>query len=71
MGYKNKLTMLSGPIIGATFIMSQPLFAETLTEAVAQTINSNPTILAETNRRLSVDQTIDQARAGYYPKVDL
>jgi outer membrane protein, adhesin transport system len=71
MGYKNKLTILSVSMLGATFIVSQPLFAETLTEAVAQTINSNPTILAETNRRLSVDQTIDQARAGYYPKVDL
>lgn len=52
-------------------MMSQPLQAQTLTEAVDKTIQSNPTILAETNRRLSVDQTINQARAGYYPKVDL
>lgn len=71
MVYKNKLTILSTSILGATLIIAQPLFAETLTEAVVQTINSNPTILAETSRRLSVDQTIDQARAGYYPKVDL
>jgi adhesin transport system outer membrane protein len=68
---KNKLTMLSASILGMILNVSQPLFAETLTEAVDQTIRSNPTILAETNRRLSVDQTIDQARAGYFPKVDL
>mgnify|MGYP003624675178 FL=1 len=71
MVYKNKLTMLSASILVTTLIVCQPLFAETLTEAVEQTIKSNPTILAETSRRLSVDQTIDQARAGYYPKVDL
>lgn len=63
--------MLSASILVTTLIVCQPLFAETLTEAVEQTIKSNPTILAETSRRLSVDQTIDQARAGYYPKVDL
>lgn len=68
---KNKLTILSASILGMMLNVSQPLFAETLTEAVDQTIRSNPTILAETNRRLSVDQTIDQARAGYFPKVDL
>ena len=68
---KNKLTKLSVAVLGGMLFASQPLLAETLTEAVDKTINSNPTILAETNRRLSVDQTIDQARAGYYPKVDL
>ena len=71
MVYINKLTILSASILGATLMVSQSLLAETLTEAVDTTIKSNPTILAETNRRLSVDQTIDQARAGYYPKVDL
>tara|TARA_R110002050_G_scaffold57423_5_gene129346 strand:+ start:267981 stop:269324 length:1344 start_codon:yes stop_codon:yes gene_type:complete len=68
---KNKLTILLASILGATLIVSQPLLAETLTEAVDKTIKSNPSVLAETNRRLSVDQTIDQAKAGYYPKVDL
>jgi adhesin transport system outer membrane protein len=67
MVYKNKLTML----LGTMLIVSQPLLAETLIEAVDKTIKSNPTILAETSRRLSVDQTIDQARSGYYPKADL
>lgn len=71
MVYRNGLKVLPASILGATLMMTQPLLAETLTEAVKQTINSNPTVLAETNRRLSVDQTIDQARAGYYPKVDL
>jgi adhesin transport system outer membrane protein len=71
MVYKNKLSILSASILATTLIVSQPLLAETLTEAVDKTIKSNPSILAETSRRLSVDQTIDQARAGYYPKVDL
>lgn len=50
---------------------SQPLAAQTLAEAVDKTIKSNPTILAESSRRLSVDQTVDQSRSGYYPKADL
>ncbi|MCX4187499.1 TolC family outer membrane protein [Methylophaga sp. OBS4] len=71
MVYKNKLLTVSASILSTTLMMSQPLLAQTLTEAVDKTIQSNPTILAETNRRLSVDKTVDQARAGYYPKVDL
>lgn len=51
--------------------ISQPVSAQTLTEAVDTTLKSNPLILAESYRRLSVDQTIDQAKSGYYPKVDL
>ena len=68
---KFNLLTLSASILSVSLIVSQPLLAKTLTEAVDTTIKSNPTILAETNRSLSVDQTIDQARSGYYPKVDL
>jgi adhesin transport system outer membrane protein len=50
---------------------SQTALSQSLTDAVQATIQSNPIILAETNRSLSVDQTIDQAKSGYYPKVDL
>lgn len=45
--------------------------AQTLNEAAAKTVESNPNVLAEANRRLSVDKTIEQARAGYRPQVDL
>ncbi len=70
MGHKFKLLTLTASILSATMMMSSAS-AQTLTEAVDKTIQSNPSILAESNRRLSVDKTIDQARAGYYPKVDL
>lgn len=70
MGHKFKLLTLTASILSAT-VMMPSASAQTLTEAVDKTIQSNPSILAESNRRLSVDKTIDQARAGYYPKVDL
>lgn len=44
--------------------------AQTLTEAVDQTIKTNPQLLTQANRRLATDQDIDIARAGYYPKID-
>ena len=67
---KNKLWVVSASVISA-LSLSQPAYSQTINEAVDQTIQSNPTILAESSRRLSVDQTIDQARAGYYPTADL
>lgn len=45
--------------------------AMTLSEAVQETIKTNPELLTQSNRRLSADAGIDIARAGYYPKVDL
>ncbi|MDF1589648.1 MAG: TolC family outer membrane protein [Gammaproteobacteria bacterium] len=65
-----KLT-LSASILSAILTMSQPVMAQTLTEAVETTLNSNPLILAESNRKLSTDQVIRQAESGYYPKADL
>ncbi|WP_438969677.1 TolC family outer membrane protein [Methylophaga sp.] len=71
MIHKLKLMTLTASVLSATLMLSQTASAETLTEAVDKTIKSNPNILAESNRRQSVDKTVDQARAGYYPKVDL
>lgn len=71
MVHKFKLLTLTASLLGATLLMAQSASAETLTEAVDKTIKSNPNILAEANFRRSVDKTIDQARAGYYPQVDL
>jgi len=70
MIYKSKFMTFSAVIISA-ILMSQPIIAQTLLEAVDKTIKSNPSILAQSNFSLSVNQTINQARAGYYPKVDL
>lgn len=54
------------------FALLQPhAHAQTLIEAVDKTIQNNPQILSEAHRRISVDHTIDQARAGYAPQVDL
>lgn len=67
---KFKLLTLSASVFSAIWLMSSAQ-AETLNEAVDTTIRTNPTILAESNRRISVNKTIDQARAGYFPQVDL
>lgn len=71
MVHKFKLMTLTASVLSATLMLSQSVSAQTLTAAVDKTIQSNPTVLAESNRRLSVDKTIDQARAGYFPQVDL
>jgi adhesin transport system outer membrane protein len=42
----------------------------TISEAVNQTIRSNPDILIDANRKLSIDQAVKQAEGGYYPKID-
>ncbi|EMR14142.1 type I secretion outer membrane protein [Methylophaga lonarensis MPL] len=49
----------------------QPVFANTLQEAVSNTIATNPSVLAAANEREAVRQEISQARAGYLPSVDL
>jgi len=71
MVHKFKLLTLTASLMGATLLMAQSASAQTLTEAVDKTIKSNPNVLADANFRHSVDKTIDQARAGYYPQVDL
>lgn len=71
MIHKFKLLTLTASMLGASALMSQTVSAQSLTEAVEQTITSNPNVLAESHYRRSVDKTIDQAKAGYKPKVDL
>lgn len=44
--------------------------AENLSEAVKQTIQTNPNVLVETNERLARNQDLGQAYAGYFPSVD-
>lgn len=45
--------------------------ADTLQEAVDTTIKTSPDVLAIIHERQAVSKEIDQARAGYYPTVDL
>ncbi|THK40803.1 type I secretion protein TolC [Methylophaga sp. SB9B] len=71
MNKQFKLLALCTSLFTGITAFHSPVMAQTLVQAVEQTIQSNPEILAEANRRLSVDKTIDQARAGYAPRVDL
>ncbi|HET8807371.1 MAG TPA: TolC family protein, partial [Methylophaga sp.] len=69
-----KFTMLTltASILSTGLTLASPaVVAQTLTDAVDKTIQNNPKILAEAYRSNSVDKTIDQARAGYLPQVDL
>ncbi|MHB8474227.1 MAG: TolC family outer membrane protein [Gammaproteobacteria bacterium] len=51
--------------------LAAPLSAQTLIEAVQETLKTNPDILNSAQERLAVDQELRQARAGYLPSVDL
>lgn len=57
--------------VAATLLISQSVSAQTLNEAVEKTIKTNPDILIDVNRRLANDETVGEARGGYFPKVDL
>jgi outer membrane protein, adhesin transport system len=45
--------------------------AQTLREAVEHAIRTNPDVLASASRRLANDEELNQAQAGYWPRVDL
>lgn len=45
--------------------------ADTLQEAVDATVKTNPDVLAATHERQAVSKEVDQAKAGYYPTIDL
>lgn len=47
------------------------VYAETLQEAIHTTLKTNPDVLASISERQAVSKEIDQARAGYFPTVDL
>lgn len=45
--------------------------AATLQEAVDATVKTNPDVLAAVHERQAVSKEVDQARAGYFPTLDL
>ncbi len=51
--------------------LSASVSASTLQEAIETTINTNPDVLAAGNERNAVAEEVKQARAGYFPTVDL
>ena len=52
-------------------VYSTTVSAQSLQEAVQLTLRENPEIQSATSERLAVEQQISQARAGYFPTVDL
>ncbi|EIJ42972.1 type I secretion outer membrane protein, TolC family [Beggiatoa alba B18LD] len=63
---KTQVVLLS---IGCFF--SQIVLADSLPDVIKRTLESNPDVLISTNTRLAVDQTLAQARANYFPSVEL
>ncbi|MGJ0486684.1 MAG: TolC family outer membrane protein [Methylomicrobium sp.] len=61
--------------IGATAILagliSANVTAETLQDAVQKTIKENPDLQSFKDARLATEQQIDQARASFFPTIDL
>lgn len=55
----------------AGYMLSAPVIAQTLQEAVQRTIDENPQIQSAKSERLAVEQQISQARASYFPTVDI
>ncbi|PHS72885.1 MAG: type I secretion protein TolC [Cycloclasticus sp.] len=45
--------------------------AETLQDAIQYTVNENPEIRSAASERLAVEQEISQAKAGFFPTVDI
>ena len=55
----------------AVLSFSMPARAETLEEAVSQTLATNPDVMIDVSRRMSVEQARKQAVGGFLPKLDL
>ena len=61
--------VVSTLIAGSAF--SAVIKAQTLQQAIQQTINENPEVQSAKSERLAVEEEISQARAGYFPTVDI
>ena len=61
----------SAALVGGLFLLTGSLAqGETLTEAIAEMINSNPEVKALGYNRLARDEEVVQARSGYLPTLD-
>jgi len=66
-----KQTFLTGTALLVGFAASFSSHAATLGGAVTQTLDTNPYVLQAVNERRARDFEVDQAKAGYKPKIDL
>ncbi|MCX4190214.1 TolC family outer membrane protein [Methylophaga sp. OBS3] len=62
-----KTLIFAIPIVAFVNVAS----AETLREAVDVTLKTNPDVLSAVHERNAVSKEVDQARAGYFPTLDL
>jgi len=59
------------PLIFSCIMFSHIAYSQSLHEAVQQTINENPEVQSAKDERLAVEEQISQAKAGYFPTVDI
>ena len=63
---------LSILIIGLSGLaLCLPVTAETLSEVVEYTVTNNPQLQTQEQKRNAAEHTIDQAKSGYYPTLDI
>jgi len=67
----NLITSLIASNIIASLMFASCASAQSLQEAIQQTINENPEIQSARSERSAVENEIDQARAGYFPTIDI
>ena len=66
MKYKTSLA-----VSGLLALSLGSVHAETLQQAIQYTVNENPEIQSASSERLAVEQEISQAKAGFFPTVDI
>lgn len=70
MKMKIKTVLNIGSLV-TSVAFSSVLSAQSLQEAIQKTVNENPEIQSEKAQRVAVEQEVTQAKAGYFPTVDV
>lgn len=72
MNTQRMLKTLGHTLLFGALCAAQPsAWAESLVDAVSHTLTTHPQIHLDTNRKQSLQQQVEIARGGYYPKMDL
>ena len=67
-----KVLKLTSEIIGlCAIVVCVPVKAESLHDVVDYTVNNNPQLRTQADKRTSAEHVIDQAKSGYYPTLDI
>ncbi len=65
------LTLKRSLLVTALCVAHSTVWAETLVEAVSETMTTHPEVLFSATRKQTLAQQVSIAEAGYYPKADL